>query len=300
MTFQLTIFLSCLKAGARVTYALFVTIVLTGCYSDSARDPSGDFHSRIELSQPEKLRTAFNIQYSNIYAEVIINNGEKQIFNFNSNDSQVATVTGIILDTDNTILIVWYEIFEGSPLELARQQGLFFADSQAGSVSIDFPYDYDADDNQNGTNNFTERDNGTCPRFSCSDNNSENNQNLINARTNILGSWSLRYVATQCLEEYTFSSDGSFSQTSLDEILSGSYTIYPFESDIEKLVLTLTPTQDNLGVNCLGDNDDSTERIYTFIIAFPSMDIMTWSQTSNPDFVVSGLNRTPNLNFDSH
>jgi len=290
--------ISSLKICSRIAASLCIAIVLSCCNSDRSGTPVDASGARIdiELNKPEKLRTAFAVVYSSVFAEVEINAGEKQLIYFDNNVAQSKTVVGVSLDVNNTISIIWYEDFEGSPLELARQEGVFFADSQTQSANIDLPYDFSADDNSNGTNNISERENGTCPRTSCNDSDLAIDQNLINARTNILGSWSYRYVATQCLEMYRFSSDGSFSQTSLDEELAGSYTIYPFQTDTEKQILTLTPTQDNLGTDCLGSNEDaSTMRPYTFIVAFPSMDIMTWAQTSNPDFVITGLSRVPKL-----
>ncbi len=117
----------------------------------------------------------------------------------------------------------------------------------------------------------------------------ESDQFVANARANIIGSWSFTYTETQCEERYVFSRDGSFSQTSLDEALVGSYQIEQIENS--GIQLSLQPTQDNLGTDCLGSSEDSTTRNFTFVISFPVNDQMDWARTSDPGLVIVSLNR---------
>jgi len=127
---------------------------------------------------------------------------------------------------------------------------------------------------------------------SCSGSDNDNDpaeQNLIDSRASIIGSWTFVYTETQCEEQYEFSADGSFSQTSLDEILAGSYSLSAVENDL--INLTLQPTQDNLGTDCLGSNEDSTIRDFNFILSFPNESQMGWSRTSDPDLVIVTLDR---------
>jgi len=84
-------------------------------------------------------------------------------------------------------------------------------------------------------------------------------QLLADARANIVGSWSYTYPDTQCEELYDFTSDGSFSQTSLDEALAGNYFIELFETNMTQV--RLQPTEDNLGTDCLGSNVDATSGV---------------------------------------
>lgn len=114
-------------------------------------------------------------------------------------------------------------------------------------------------------------------------------QLAADARSNIIGSWGFAYSETQCEEQYEFSLDGSFSQTSLDEELVGSYFIDDFETNMTQL--TLRPTQDNLGTDCLGSNEDSTTRDFIFIVSFPTAEQMDWARTSDPSLVIVTLNR---------
>jgi len=117
----------------------------------------------------------------------------------------------------------------------------------------------------------------------------ETQQLVAAARANIVGSWSFIYIDTQCEEQYEFLSDGSFSQSSLDEVLVGRYFIASFESDMTEL--TLQPTQDNLGTDCLGRTEDSTARDFNFLVSFPTNDVMEWAPTSNPELIVASLDR---------
>jgi len=115
-------------------------------------------------------------------------------------------------------------------------------------------------------------------------------QLLADARSNIIGSWSYTYPETQCEEQYEFTSEGLFSQTSLDEILAGNYFIEPFATNMTQI--RFQATEDNLGTDCLGSNvDATTDNDYVFVVSFPSSNQMDWALISDPETVSISLQR---------
>jgi len=138
-----------------------VLLLITGTALNTACDSSATDMVSVDFSAPRVLRTTQAVQYNKVYAEVSVNNGAIQRSRLTSTTDVL--VTGIRLDQSNDITVVWFETFQNEPLELARQNGSFIADSTVRTANIDFPYDYSADDDGDGTNNITERRNGTCP-----------------------------------------------------------------------------------------------------------------------------------------
>ena len=115
-------------------------------------------------------------------------------------------------------------------------------------------------------------------------------QLIANAGSNIVGSWSYTYPDTQCEEQYEFTSDGRFSQTSLDEVLAGNYFIESFATNMTQV--RFQATEDNLGTDCLGSNvDATTDNDYVFVVSFPSQNQMDWALTSDPGTVAVSLQR---------
>jgi len=149
--------------------SISLTAIVLSAFSFTACDsglPSDN--QQLKLRAPERMHNARALQYSEIYAEVSINDSAMQTIEFTINSPKQVSVTGVRLDENNTVLIDWFETFEGLPLLLARQQGDFFGDSETLSANADFTYDYNFDDDGDEITNITEREEGTCPRISCS------------------------------------------------------------------------------------------------------------------------------------
>ena len=86
--------------------------------------------------------------------------------------------------------------------------------------------------------------------------------------SSILGSWSSTDPGTQCVESYLFNTDGTFSGTSLDKVVSGTY-------NFEKTVVTgtrhsikYTVFADNGLADCNGANSNKTGKTEIIYLNF--------------------------------
>ncbi len=156
------------------TIAIGMFLGITSCSSSSTT-------SSLPLTAPESLRNTNAIEYSEIFAEVIVNNNPPQTFSFTADLARQVNITGVQLDANNDVSIVWYQTFEGTPVELARQEGRFFGDSSTRTAAIDFPYDYSADSDADGQTNITEVIGGTCPLPSCNTDNQSGTEQTLTA-----------------------------------------------------------------------------------------------------------------------
>jgi len=152
---------SCSHRSIALIAIVYSTLILAAC------DGGSYLEQGIELSAPEKIRSVKALQYSEIYAEVSVNESAVQTIDFNINSSKRVPITGVRLDEYNTVLISWYETFEDLPLLLAQQQGEFFGDSETLTANADFTYDFNFDDDGDSIPNITERKEGECPRITC-------------------------------------------------------------------------------------------------------------------------------------
>lgn len=140
----------------RYYLTLFIVVLVTACSSESTMQA-------MQLESPGEFRNVEALQYSQIYAEVRINELESQRFDFSSAATRTVNVSGIVLGELNNVRIDWYENFLSEPLILASQTGSFFADAESRTATIDFEYDFDYDEDGDGIDNFGERSLGQCP-----------------------------------------------------------------------------------------------------------------------------------------
>ena len=133
----------------------------------AACNSSTDTTGTTGLQPPDLLRSSQAINFSNVYAEIRVNDGAIQTFRFNTDEPVEIGLRDVNPDAVNNISITWYETFEDLPLVLATQQGQFTADTEAGIVSINLPYDYSANDDGDTLSNIEERRLGQCPRNTC-------------------------------------------------------------------------------------------------------------------------------------
>lgn len=73
----------------------------------------------------------------------------------------------------------------------------------------------------------------------------------------IIGTWAYTVEGTQCAERVIFNADRTFSATSLDEILTGNYSLESQDSTKPLYKITTRVLTDNLLADCNGDNNDN-------------------------------------------
>lgn len=116
--------------------------------------------TNIELSEHQTIRQIRALDGNPLELTVSVNTGPDQNFTFSNEGSMSLDITGVRLNEQNDIQLVWVEILNGFDVEISTQQQQFFAD---GDTNIDAPhqhtqFDYDGD----GISNFDERVAGTC------------------------------------------------------------------------------------------------------------------------------------------
>ena len=119
--------------------------------------------TNIQISEHQTLREIRAIDGNPLKLSVAVNSGPEQFFTFDNDGSLSLEITGVRLDEQNHIQLVWFEMLNGFDVEISAQQQQFFAD---GNTNIDAPhqhtqFDYDGD----GVSNFDERLAGTCVWF---------------------------------------------------------------------------------------------------------------------------------------
>ena len=132
---------------------LFLAILLSSC-SASESDTT-----EVQLS-PESIRQISVIDGNPLTLAISVNSGPRQNFTLRTVDSVSIDITGVNVDEQNSIEIIWSEVLNGFDVEISQQNQSFLAD---GNTNIDAPhqhtqYDYDSD----GVSNFDERIAGTC------------------------------------------------------------------------------------------------------------------------------------------
>lgn len=144
----------------RISFSVFpVTFFLVSLFSCTGED--SEKSTRIEFNQPDSIRQTMSLDNSELVARISVNFESFQEFTIRPGGSTVTvTVSGVIPNEENSLVIWWSEILEGYPVELSVQSQRFMAD---GSTIIDqrhdhAQYDYDGD----GMSNLDERLSGTC------------------------------------------------------------------------------------------------------------------------------------------
>ena len=98
--------------------------------------------------------------------------------------------------------------------------------------------------------------------------------NNVKISDKYLGTWLYTYPSTQCVESFTFNSDGSFFESNLDERQSGTFTVTA-ASDSERERIDISVQSDNSQANCLGNTKDGSG-LYSYNVEFPIESNMEW------------------------
>jgi hypothetical protein len=108
---------------------------------------------------------------------------------------------------------------------------------------------------------------------SCGDSDSTNDSTNTNS---IIGTWSFIYPSNGCTESYTFNSNGTWTESALDEIQTGTYTFDETINTGERHALSIIITSDNGLSDCNGVSSDATGVSGTVYAEFPSNLILEW------------------------
>jgi len=135
-----------------VSFAIFF-----GLCSCATESDSGNYG----LMVPGSIRYVQSLDNNEIRVDIRVNQGAPQSFALNIDNDQISlAITGVLLDQQNVVEILWYEMVDGARLPLARQEHDFFAD---GNTVVDTPHDYlSFDYDGDGISNYDERVGGTC------------------------------------------------------------------------------------------------------------------------------------------
>lgn len=71
-----------------------------------------------------------------------------------------------------------------------------------------------------------------------------------------MGTWSAVNSVTQCVETHVYRADNTYSTSSLDEGISGTYTFDRQANTSNRHAFSLEVTDDNQQFDCHGDNGD--------------------------------------------
>ena len=147
--------MSSLNFSTRIARSIFglITVLLSSC-GGSESDTT-----EVQLS-PDAIRQISVIDGNPLKLDISVNSGPRQEVILSSVESVSIDITGVNVDQQNSIEIVWSEILNGFDVEISQQNQNFLAD---GNTNINAPhqhtlYDYDGD----GASNFDERLAGTC------------------------------------------------------------------------------------------------------------------------------------------
>ncbi len=132
---------------------VIIAILLSSCGGSEGNT------TEVQLS-PDSIRQISVLDGNPLTLGISVNSGPRQNFTLRSVESVSIDITGVNIDEQNSIVIVWSEILNGFDVEISQQNQSFLAD---GNTSIDAPhqhtqFDYDGD----GVSNFDERIAGTC------------------------------------------------------------------------------------------------------------------------------------------
>ena len=132
---------------------VFFAILLSACGGNESNT------TELQLS-PQSIRQISVLDGNPLTLGISVNSGPRQNFTLRSVESVSIDITGVNVDQQNNIEIVWSEILNGFDVEISQQSQNFLAD---GNTNINAPhqhtlFDYDGD----GVSNFDERLAGTC------------------------------------------------------------------------------------------------------------------------------------------
>ena len=114
---------------------------------------------------------------------------------------------------------------------------------------------------------------------SCAKNEDETESTTTNS---IIGTWN--YVDnSSCTDSTVFRSDLSFTITSNEEILTGTYTYDETVKKGERHKLVFTFATDNLKTDCLGSTEDDTGSVMTFFLEFNNNTFSIYQNSSGGD-----------------
>jgi hypothetical protein len=98
--------------------------------------------------------------------------------------------------------------------------------------------------------------------------------------SSIVGHWSYIYPASSCEESYSFNVNGTWSESSLDEVQSGTYTFDETVNAGERHALSIVITSDNGLSDCNGVSSNDTGVTGTVYAVFTNNDTtMEWYET---------------------
>ena len=115
---------------------LFLAILLSSC-SASESDTT-----EVQLS-PESIRQISVIDGNPLTLAISVNSGPRQNFTLRTVDSVSIDITGVNVDEQNSIEIIWSEVLNGFDVEISQQNQSFLAD---GNTNICLLYTSDAAD----------------------------------------------------------------------------------------------------------------------------------------------------------
>jgi hypothetical protein len=92
----------------------------------------------------------------------------------------------------------------------------------------------------------------------------------------IVGIWEYTYPGSGCVEAYTIYPTGTWSQTSLDEITSGSYVFEDTVNVGERHAFSVDILHDNGLPDCNGNSEIDVGLSLTLYVSFPSSTVMEW------------------------
>ncbi len=110
----------------------------------------------------------------------------------------------------------------------------------------------------------------------CGSSSDTSETSVISDSKSIVGTWSFIYPSNGCTESYTFNTNGSWSESSLDEVQTGTYTFDETVNTGERHALSIIVTSDNGLPDCNGVSGDATGVNGTVYVEFPSNLIMEW------------------------
>jgi len=112
----------------------------------------------------------------------------------------------------------------------------------------------------------------TVLNFGCAD--KENNVNTLTAEETLIGNWNFFYVEPDCEEIWEFGADKDFKSTSLNEVVTGIYSLSEITEENGKLPIEIEIQNDNLQVDCRGNVSDDSGVKTNFLVEFPDQNTM--------------------------
>lgn len=82
----------------------------------------------------------------------------------------------------------------------------------------------------------------------------------------LVGTWSYTDPATMCETRVVLNADGTLRATSLDEVLTGTYTLDQAVNSAGRRALTVVVNSDNGGSDCDGDSSDDTGTDTSYVV----------------------------------